>query len=1577
MNDSHASTESALLQRADALAAGEPDLAVFIRAAVNAMDEDDLAATSPQALEASLRAVFQRVSGPPPGESFIHIAPPQAGGLLVIDVFAPDMPFIVDSVLAAIRAVGGVVRLLAHPVLFISPTGRMSAEPAPEHVPVSILHVEADPLSDLDGLRREIALAMHDVAAAVRDWHAMLSRLAGEAERLRDGAAGPAPQFTDEAVAFLDWLREDNFLFLGMRDYGLAREDGTPLLSPLPGSGLGILSDPALLFLRTGPDYVEMTQQHVAFIEAAEPLLITKANIRARVHRRTHMDYIGLKLRAEDGSVSGELRILGLFTAKALAQPHREVPIIRRKIAKVMQRSSFETDSHASRALQAALDTYPRDELFQISVEELTEYAHAIASLYDRPRVRVLPRIDRFDNFVSVLVYVPRDRYDAEARARIAEYLAERYDGRVSAFYPHFPEGDLVRLHVIIGRNGGRTPRHSRKELEAAVGDLSRSFGDRIVAAAPQRASVSDYRAAFSAAYEAHNSVADALGDIAILESLTDASRISIRLRRHEGSDGSLGLKFYHRGSAIPLSDRVPMLEHFGFRVIDERTYTVTPRTGLEYIHDMVLAPPEGVDLDLVAAAARIESALLAVWYGETESDGLNALTIRAGLSWEDVAVLRALSRYLRQVGISYSQRYLAQVAVSQHEAAAAIIALFHALHDPQAVGEAAADTARSAIERARDATTSLDEDRILARFHNLVEASLRTNFFQHDAQGMRRPALAIKFDSAQVDGMPAPRPFREIYVYSPRVEGVHLRFGAIARGGLRWSDRPEDFRTEVLGLVKAQQVKNAVIVPVGAKGGFVPKRLSAGMPREAWLAEGTQSYRIFIGSLLDLTDNLVSGTVVPPKSVVRRDGDDPYLVVAADKGTASFSDIANGIAIARGYWLGDAFASGGSAGYDHKEMGITARGGWEAVKRHLREMDRDIQREPFTVAGVGDMSGDVFGNAMLLSREIRLVAAFDHRDIFLDPHPDPDAGFAERKRLFETPRSSWQDYDKALISKGGGVFSRGLKSIPLGPELRGLLGLTGESATPAQVMSAILGADVDLLWFGGIGTYIRAASESDAEVGDRANDAIRIDAGRVRAKVIGEGANLGVTQRGRIDYALAGGRINTDAIDNSAGVNSSDLEVNIKIALGPLLADGTLGEATRNAFLAEMTEEVARLCLRNNYLQTLAISLAESAGLGELPAHRELMNSLEQRGLLNRKVEFLPDEAAIADRAARGVALTRPELAVVLAYAKLSLYSDLLEAAGLDNPYLAGELFRYFPEMLKQRYPHAITGHRLKREVIATVIANAMINRGGPAFVHEMMAATSAGAADVALAYAATRDVYDLTALNTRIDALDGKVPGAVQLGLYGEVQALLRRETLWYLRNADPHGDVADFVSRHAAGVAQLRRQLSWLLPADIAHGLSADAARLVDQGVPADLARDIAELPLVGNTSDIVLVGERCRAGLDDVAQAFFGVSGIFNLWPIADEVRALILTDRFDRMALDRALANLTRAHRDITADIVTLGTGPVAQRIASWREARAEAIERSAAAVSELTRGGLTVSRLSVAAGLLADLARTA
>jgi glutamate dehydrogenase len=1574
---------AALIARADGYLSTEPSFARFLRSVAEATDPEDFGTRSTDELEAIFRRSYGRLGKRELASHNVYIDPPgHPGEPETVEVFSADMPFIVDSVLAAIRARGGVIRSLSHPILKFDPaTYRVLEMPGPGSRLESFLHVEIDPLTSLverEAMQGEIDDTLTDVGRAVAGWRPMLARVKRAMTDWHTHAPKAPPAQVAEAIHFLGWLAEHNFTFLGMREYRLEGEGSDARLVPVHDSELGILEDKSVLFLRSGASYVEMTPQHYAFLEEASPIMVTKANIRARVHRRSYMDYVGVKLYDNEGKTSGELRIIGLFTSMSLGTPNTEVPLIRKKISEVMKRSGHDPKGHAGKALMNALDTFPRDELFQIDEDQLFDFATTIASLVDRPRVRVLSRVDRFDNFVSLLVYVPRDRYDSDVRARIGAWLAKLFDGRLSAYYPSFPEGEMVRVHFIVGRNGGVTPRPSQDELEQGVAERIRTFGDRLVAAAPDPAAIADYADAFSPDYEAVHSASEALGDIAVIELLPDERAIALRLGAREGRPSSMGLKVYHQGTPIALSDRVPMLENFGFRVIDEDTFTVKPRHGAEtYVHDMLLETDHPIDLDDRARGAEIERAILAVWRREAESDELNQLTLSMALSWEDVEILRALTRYLKQVGIPYSRDYLNGVMARHADVSAALVALFHAENDPHysADRKAAVAAARATVDAAIENTASLDEDRILRRYLNLTEAVVRTNAYQRDQAGTRRPALALKFDCSKVDGLPEPKPYREIFVYSPRVEGLHLRFGPIARGGLRWSDRPEDFRTEVLGLVKAQQVKNAIIVPVGAKGAFVPKQMPAGADRETVMREGTSCYKIFVSTLLDVTDNLEVNDIVPPPDVLRRDGDDPYLVVAADKGTASFSDTANSIALGRDFWLGDAFASGGSAGYDHKKMGITARGGWEAVKRHFRELDRDIQASAFTVVGVGDMSGDVFGNGMLLSPELRLVAAFDHRDIFIDPDPDPAVSLAERRRLFELPRSSWQDYNAELLSKGGGIYSRSVKTVPLFAEARKLLGLNADAVTPADVIRAILKANVDLLWFGGIGTYIKSSAETDAQVGDKANDAVRINGADIRALVVGEGANLGVTQLGRVEYALKGGRINTDAIDNSAGVNSSDLEVNIKIALGALTRTGQLTTQVRNEFLASMTDEVAALCLKNNYLQTLALSVEEARGLGAFPEHVALIEALEASGELSRPVEFIPDNAALRHRAQSGKGLTRPELAVLLAYAKNTANADLLKSGVPDDPYLGKELYRYFPERLTETFEDTVTNHRLRREVIATVLSNAMINRGGPAFVSEMMAASSADAGEVAAAYAAARDVYDTPELNREVDALDGKIPGKTQLQLYSETQALLKRETLWFLRNGRFNHGLRSLVDRYRDGVAELRGLISGLLGPWLEAGTADRAAKLEAAGTPRELARRFAELPVLSLGTDIVLVAEKAILPVRDAAQAFFGVMDAFGLARVVEQGNAVVLSDKFDRMALDRALANLMRAQRDLTSDVLAQGKGDIGKRLGAWRDAHGDAIARVAEAVRGLTEGEMTVSRLSVAAGLLGDLAR--
>jgi glutamate dehydrogenase len=1518
----------------------------------------------------------------------------QASGLhksiSVIELANDDMPFLVDSVMGELADRRLDVHLVVHPVFGArrqqGKLAALGAAGAADSARESFIHIHVDAIEDeaaRAAIVRALQAVLNEVRLAVQDWRPMLDRVNGIVDDLK---TNPPPLPVDEiaeAVQFLQWLLADHFTFLGVRDY---RFNGHELEAD-HDSALGIMHDRELRVLKRGDELLEITPEIMAFLKEPRLLIIAKANIHAHVHRRVYLDYIGIKHFDATGNLAGEFRIVGLFTSTAYVRSAHGIPYLRRKIAAIERRAGFAPNSHSGKALTNVLEHYPRDELFQVDEDTLYRFALAILQLDERPSVRVLARRDRFDRFVSVLVFVPRERYDSAIRGKIGNYLARAFIGRVSAFYPFFPEGPMVRVHFIIGRSGGATPTVDRATLEREIAAIVRSWTDGLAEVltlahppAAARELFNRYRDAFSLSFHDYYQPAAAAGDIRVIEGLSEQRPLGVDFRhRNVEEQRNVSLKVWSFERPLPLSDRVPVLENMGFKVVDERTYRITPQGGTRvWLHDMLLERSDGGAIDLTEAKARLEAAFLMVMRGGAENDGYNALTLAGGLGWRDVALIRALSRFLRQIRVPFSQDYMWTTLTKHAAIAANIVELFHARFDPRPEAgndrDARQKEIAARIEETLQAVESLDEDRILRHFVNAVQAALRTNFFQADEHGQPKPQIAIKFESGKLAGLPLPRPLYEIFVYSPRVEGVHLRFGKVARGGIRWSDRPQDFRTEILSLVKAQQVKNAVIVPVGAKGGFVPKLMPKGAPREVVQAEGVATYRLFISTLLDITDNIgPDGAIIAPDCVVRHEGDDPYLVVAADKGTATFSDIANEISVAHDYWLGDAFASGGSAGYDHKVMGITARGAWEAVKRHFREMDVNIHETPFTAVGVGDMSGDVFGNGMLREDTIRLLAAFDHRDIFIDPDPDPARSFAERQRLFALPRSSWQDYDKKLISKGGGVYPRASKAIQLSPEAQALFGV-GTSVTPQELMKAILKARVDLLFFGGIGTYVRASSESDEAAGDRANDAIRVTGGELRCKVIGEGANLGMTQRGRIEAALAGIRLNTDAIDNSAGVNTSDVEVNIKIALSGPLRAGALNIEARNSLLAEMTDEVARLVLRNNYQQTLALSLAQRRGLEDLGFQQRLMQTLEMAGQLDRAVEFLPDEMAIAERRKRGEALTRPELAVLLAYAKLSLYNELLDCAVPDDPYLGRELNRYFPKEMSERFPEALQAHRLRRDIIATQLTNSMINRGGATLIVRIADQSGAAVSAIAAAFAAVRHSYRMTELNGAIDALDNKLSGKTQLDLYAAVQDLMLDRLVWFLRHVDLTQGLETIIGHYRDGIAQVEAALDGALSKQAASARSTRVAELAKAGVPDDLAHRIASLGVLKAAPDIVLVADRSGKPVGEVTATYFATEAFFQLDRVAGAVGNIVVSDYFDRLALDRALDSIGDAERRLTAAMVGNGVAG-AGAVEEWIKPRKAEVERIRTAIHEIAGSGLTLSKLSVAASLLGDLAR--
>ncbi|PSJ61998.1 NAD-glutamate dehydrogenase [Pseudaminobacter soli (ex Li et al. 2025)] len=1557
---------------------------------------EDVAAYDASVLKRSAELAERAVAGHHKGETVIAIdRDPEikldGRQLTAVTVVNDNMPFLFDSILGEINDSVGEASLVTHPVVLVRHGKDGVEEVLGESGPhkedergadrLSVVHVHIRALSDEQaaGLEERLRNVLAQVHLAVADWKPMLARLDQAISQFRYGEIPLEKDAVAEAIAFLEWLRDDNFTFLGMREFHYTGGEKTGTLDRAGKPGLGILASSDVLVLRRDADGDNITTPEIrAFLHGPEPLIVTKANGKSVVHRRAYLDYIGVKTYDEKGRLAGELRIVGLFTSTAYTRSVMKIPYLRSKAQTVLDASGFDRADHSGKALINVLEGYPRDELFQTSIPTLSKNAEAILGLIERPRVRALVRVDQFDRFVSVLVFVPRDRYDSDVREKIGTYLKTVFEGRLSAYYPAFPEGGLTRIHFIIGRSGGKTPEVEQATIEAAIRDIVRTWEDALAEA--EAASGADVGLAkiagrFPDSYRNSFTPEQALVDAGQLATISAENPIAIDFYRDHGQTAEqASLKIYHHGAPVALSRRVPILENAGFRVISERTFEVRDgAAGSIFIHDMELENGFNKPIDLSDDGALFDEVFLSVWRGDADNDGYNALAQTAALTSSAIGILRAYGRYLQQAGIPQSQDFIAAALNRYPQIARALFELFVARFDPAVKdGEVTAMHLKASIKDALEQVPNIDDDTIIRRYLNLIEASVRTNHFVADTKE-KGQSLAIKLDSRAIEGLPEPRPWREIFVYGPEVEGVHLRFGSVARGGLRWSDRAQDYRTEVLGLVKAQQVKNAVIVPVGAKGGFYPKRLPVGGSRDAVFEAGKAAYINFISSMLSVTDNIEGDHVVPPAGVTRRDGDDPYFVVAADKGTATFSDTANSISEAHGFWLDDAFASGGSAGYDHKKMGITARGAWEAVKRHFREMNRDIQTSPFTTVGVGDMSGDVFGNGMLLSEQTKLIAAFDHRDIFIDPDPDAAASFAERKRLFALPRSSWQDYDQTKLSAGGIIVSRNQKSVTLPAAAAKAIGLAKTTASPTEVIKAILKADVDLLWFGGIGTYLRGTGETNQEVGDRANDAIRITAAEARAKVIGEGANLGVTQRARIEFGLLGGRCNSDAIDNSAGVNSSDVEVNIKIALASAMRKGALTRPARNKLLAEMTDEVAELVLSNNYQQPLALSLQQKRGLADIAHQGRFMNALETRGLLDRAVEFLPSAAALAEREARGEPLTRAELGVLLAYAKIVLFSDIVGSDLLDDPHFERDLMGYFPEKMAKKYADEIKGHRLRREIIARVLANDVVNRGGPSFVNRLQEATGRSAADVVRAFVAVRAGFELPALYREIDALDNRIDGQVQIDLYQSVGRLIFVATNWYLRNAAGEAPIDQEIAALSEARRALEPKLAELLPAFNKARLADRRDGFVAAGAPEGLAERLALADVAELIPDISLVAQAAKSDIATAAKAFFAVSDVFRIARIEDAARTIMPSDYYDELALSRATDTIDVARRGIAVAALT-GFGKAADPVAAWLEAGGGRVTRIRERLQGLTEGGdITVSRLSVASGLMSDL----
>ncbi len=1513
----------------------------------------------------------------------------------IVEIVNDDMPFLVDSITGYLTRRGHVVHLTIHPIIRVirDANGRRTGIAETDGkkngngrnagaVAESVMHVEIDEQSDpkvLDEIATGLKGVLQDVRSAVEDWQPILARLDDTIAELTKTPPPLEKEEVEETKAFLTWMRDNHFTFLGSRDYSLSKRNGKDDLKIVEGSGLGLLrlSERSVMVGPAGRGGLAPILQQ--FLERPELMLISKTSARGTVHRPVHMDYVAIKRYDAKGKLTGERRFIGLFTSSAYSRTPRDIPLLRRKVRQTLERARVEPSSHDGKALVHILESYPRDELFQIDVDTLFQISTGILGLAERPRIRLFARQDKFDRFFSCIVFIPRERWNTTLRRRFDKILVDAFNGRLSNFYTQISDAPLARLHYVIGTDPGKTPKSvDYAQIESRLIAAARSWHDDLYDALIERWGeeggnrlAHKYGEAFPTSYNEAFNADLAMNDIEKMEALDGPDDVALNFYCSiEDPAYAVRFKIYHPGAAVPLSDCLPMLEHMGLRVISEEPFLAHPEGADDiWIHDFHMEDPTGAELDLAELKAKFEDAFDKVWRGEVEDDGFNRLVMRAGLSWRDVVIIRAYAKYLRQAGMTFSQDYVEDTLAGNPKITRLLVALFHTRFDPHFEGQRGerAETLAGEIELALDEVVSLDEDRILRRFLNLVLSTLRTNFYRPGDDGQPRSYVSVKFDSQAVAELPLPRPFREIFVYSPRVEGVHLRGGKVARGGLRWSDRREDFRTEVLGLMKAQMVKNAVIVPVGSKGGFVPKRLPASGDREAFMAEGVACYKTFISGLLDVTDNLAGGEVVPPPDVMRYDDDDPYLVVAADKGTATFSDIANGVAIDYGFWLGDAFASGGAAGYDHKKMGITAKGAWESVKRHFRELGRDIQKADFTVVGVGDMSGDVFGNGMLLSKQTRLLAAFDHRHIFIDPDPHPAKSWKERKRMFGLPRSSWLDYDEKLISAGGGVFDRKAKSITLTPEIKRLTGLSQERATPNDLMRALLKADADLLWFGGIGTYVKAADENNNDVGDRANDPLRVNGAELRCKVIGEGGNLGCTQRGRIEFAQAGGRVNTDAVDNSAGVDCSDHEVNIKILIDAIVADGEMTGKQRNRLLAEMTDEVGDLVLRDNYLQTQALSMLESQGPALLEPHARFMRELERAGQLDRAIEFLPNDDTVQELSAVGQGLTRPELSVLLAYAKMVLDKELANSDLTESEYLTNDLVKYFPRPLRKQYKSAIMSHRLRSEIIATVMANSIVNRTGVTFVHDVKQETGCDAGAIARAYAVARDAFDMRRLWNGIEALDNKVPADQQIEMMLQSVNLLRRTTMWLLRNMEQPLRIATVLNTYKPGIAKIMDGLDAMLGKREAKSLAVRIKRYADQGVPKDLARRVASLDPLIAACDIVQVAGATGRPVEDVGWVYFVLGERLRLDWLRSEAEMLHAESHWDRTAIAAIVEDLFGQQRALTRIVLDTANGAGGeQAVTGWCAQNETAVARSATMLDDFEASGLDISKLALA-----------
>jgi glutamate dehydrogenase len=1486
----------------------------------------------------------------------------------VILISHDDIPFLVDSARMAINRYGYQIHFILHFGGFKVKRDnqhritQLASDDASEKdfSSEAPIYIEIDRVVDesaMKALQADIAQVLGDVRVAVADWRKMVSRVEECLNELENNPPGLDASEIAESRDFLRWLISNNFTFLGSRDYKLIGDGTSRALQIIPGSGLGVLRDESGSAI--SKTYAELPPQARKMALSKNILIIAKTNTASTVHREAYTDYIGVKRFNEKGELIGERRFVGLYTSTAYHSSPRQIPFLRHKVDQIIQELGFPPDSHDGKEAVHILETLPRDDLFQATHEELLYLTLAIIQLKERKRVRLLVRRDAYYRYFSCLVYVPRELFTTNLALSMQEILMQAFKGLECTFTTYFSDSVLARIHFMIRVNPKTTLHVEIPQLEKQLIMVSRSWLDGLKDQLIDYFGEGEglryylkYCRTFSASYTEQYSPLEAIKDIEKIEDLTKENPLGMLIIK--SGEKTLGLKLFHAEQTIILSEVLPILENMGLRIIGERPHEVKFLDGKQvWINDFDMTCATNCEIDINDIKDTFKDAFTNVWFGKAENDGLNRLVLEANLTSQETVMLRAYTKYLRQIGFTFSQNYIEHALVNNADITKALVQLFVLRFDPAYHVDSQPDCKELVefIDQSLDKVASLDEDKILRRLLELIQATIRTNYFQKYPDGSYKSYLSCKFDPALISDLPLPRPKYEIFVYSPRVEGIHLRAGKVARGGLRWSDRREDFRTEVLGLMKAQQVKNTVIVPEGAKGGFVVKTLmTPEMSRDEYMKEGISCYSTFIRGLLDITDNIKNGKIIPPDAVIRYDNDDPYLVVAADKGTATFSDIANGIAQEYKFWLDDAFASGGSAGYDHKKIGITSRGVWVSVQRHFRELGLDPELDDFTVAGIGDMSGDVFGNGMLLSKHIKLIGAFNHLHIFIDPNPNPAISYEERQRLFSLPRSSWTDYNPELISQGGGVFNRSAKSIKLTPEIKQVLNTKKEAMAPNELIRAIIKAPVDLIWNGGIGTFVKSSTESHSDVGDRTNDNIRIDAPELIARVIAEGGNLGMTQLARIEYSLHGGIVNTDFIDNSAGVDCSDHEVNIKILLNGLIASGKMTLEQRNKLLEKMTDEVAQLVLMDNYEQTLMLSLEASVAQQTMDLFRQYINDLEKVGRLDRKLEFLPEDKNLLERKMISKPLTRPEIALLLAYCKMYLKQDILASNVPEDPFFDKYLLTAFPKPLREKYFTQMKEHSLRREIVSTQLCKAISDRMGIYFVDRLQRETGASTAFIIRAFSIASNIFHLEEVWASIVALDYKIDAKIQYQMMLQVYYLIRRATRWFLRNRKPTIDIQKTIDEFAPAIADINKHLAQLLNGDDLVAFETATQYLVENKVPGKLANLLAGCNAMFTALDIIEASSKYQLDLSETAKTYYILGNRLELNWLRESMNAYDVSNQWDELARAGFRDDLDRVQRKLSARVLTIKTKDIKgkdieERINVWINRHQFLIER--------------------------------